>query len=274
MIEESGFSNVKVIATGGLGGMISKETDCIDIYDADLTLKGQNGVVTGGFESANGGGIYNEGTLTMQGIIVKGNQVDSSDTTLRGGGVYNAGTLTMTDCVITDNASPDGGGFANAEYATATLKNVTVSGNSTSTYGGGGILNYGTLSLENVEIQNNTAATNGAGLWNNDILYVKGKIIVKDNKSEKGTDNLHLTQGKVVTIAGKLTEGSEICENSEEKLSGRRACSSGQEASTSVRHEDAAVAESEWRSLRSTPEGRPLRRRVFAYRVGAKHDRK
>ncbi|MCR5641208.1 MAG: type III pantothenate kinase [Lachnospiraceae bacterium] len=40
MIEESGLSNVKVIATGGLGGMISKETDCIDVYDPDLTLKG------------------------------------------------------------------------------------------------------------------------------------------------------------------------------------------------------------------------------------------
>ena len=40
MIEESGLKNVKVIATGGLGGMIAKETDCIDVYDPDLTLKG------------------------------------------------------------------------------------------------------------------------------------------------------------------------------------------------------------------------------------------
>jgi type III pantothenate kinase len=40
MIEESGLKNVKVIATGGLGGMIAKETECIDVYDPDLTLKG------------------------------------------------------------------------------------------------------------------------------------------------------------------------------------------------------------------------------------------
>ncbi len=40
MIKESGYENVKVVATGGLGGMIAKETDCIDIYDPDLTLKG------------------------------------------------------------------------------------------------------------------------------------------------------------------------------------------------------------------------------------------
>ena len=31
---------MKVIATGGLGRMISEELDCIDIYDKDLTFKG------------------------------------------------------------------------------------------------------------------------------------------------------------------------------------------------------------------------------------------
>ena len=40
MIEESGYDNIRVVATGGLGGMIAKETDCIDIYDPNLTLQG------------------------------------------------------------------------------------------------------------------------------------------------------------------------------------------------------------------------------------------
>ena len=38
--EESGLDNIKVVATGGLGKLISENTDCIDYYDADLTLKG------------------------------------------------------------------------------------------------------------------------------------------------------------------------------------------------------------------------------------------
>lgn len=38
--EESGLSNVKVIATGGLGRLISESTECIDVYDPDLTLQG------------------------------------------------------------------------------------------------------------------------------------------------------------------------------------------------------------------------------------------
>ena len=38
--EESGLDNIKVVATGGLGKLISENTECIDYYDADLTLKG------------------------------------------------------------------------------------------------------------------------------------------------------------------------------------------------------------------------------------------
>ncbi len=38
--EESGLEQVKVVATGGLGKIISDYTEEIEIYDADLTLKG------------------------------------------------------------------------------------------------------------------------------------------------------------------------------------------------------------------------------------------
>lgn len=38
--KESGYENMKVVATGGLGNIIAKETDAIDIYDPQLTLKG------------------------------------------------------------------------------------------------------------------------------------------------------------------------------------------------------------------------------------------
>ena len=40
MKEESGYPNAKVVATGGLGKMIANETDMIDVYDSQLTLKG------------------------------------------------------------------------------------------------------------------------------------------------------------------------------------------------------------------------------------------
>jgi len=38
--KETGYDHLKVVATGGLGRMISQETDAIDIYDSALTLDG------------------------------------------------------------------------------------------------------------------------------------------------------------------------------------------------------------------------------------------
>ena len=38
--EESGYTNCKVVATGGLGRIICDETKKIDVYDNNLTLKG------------------------------------------------------------------------------------------------------------------------------------------------------------------------------------------------------------------------------------------
>ena len=40
MKEEAGLPNIKVIATGGLGGIIAEECEAIDVYDSLLTLKG------------------------------------------------------------------------------------------------------------------------------------------------------------------------------------------------------------------------------------------
>ena len=54
MIEESGYANVKVVATGGLGSLISKETDCIQIYNPNLTLEGMRFIHHKEMERRNG----------------------------------------------------------------------------------------------------------------------------------------------------------------------------------------------------------------------------
>ena len=38
--QETGLMDIKVVATGGLGRIIANETDSIDVYDPNLTLKG------------------------------------------------------------------------------------------------------------------------------------------------------------------------------------------------------------------------------------------
>lgn len=42
MIKESKLGDIKVVATGGLGRIIANETNVIDVYDSNLTLKGMN----------------------------------------------------------------------------------------------------------------------------------------------------------------------------------------------------------------------------------------
>ena len=38
--EESGLTNAKVVATGGLGKLIADNTDSIDVYNQMLTMEG------------------------------------------------------------------------------------------------------------------------------------------------------------------------------------------------------------------------------------------
>ena len=38
--KESGYNNLKVVATGGLGRIISDATEMIEVYDSVLTLEG------------------------------------------------------------------------------------------------------------------------------------------------------------------------------------------------------------------------------------------
>ena len=39
-MKETGYENLKVVATGGLGRIIADATDMIQIYDRNLTLEG------------------------------------------------------------------------------------------------------------------------------------------------------------------------------------------------------------------------------------------
>ena len=56
-----------------------------------------------------GGGIYNVGTLT-----VDGNSTFTTNSAYSGGGIENAGVMTLADCTFTnDSANVNGGGIDN-----------------------------------------------------------------------------------------------------------------------------------------------------------------
>jgi hypothetical protein len=90
-------------------------------HGGSLTLR--NVFVSGG-NNDFGGGIRNDGTLTITDSTISGNTA-----TYEGGGIYNLGKLTLKDSTVSDNkAGVDGGGIFN-NGGTVTLKDSILSGN-------------------------------------------------------------------------------------------------------------------------------------------------
>ncbi len=145
--------------------------------------------ITGGV--GNGGGIFNQGTLTLNDSTVSGNV--AGDPTNGGGtgpGIWNHtdATLTLNGCTVSGNSakgnlsySPSrGGGIAN--YGTLTLNDSTVSGNSASQGFGGGISNSlgtSTLALNHSTVSGNSA-TDGGGIDNRGTLASRSTLIARN----------------------------------------------------------------------------------------------
>ncbi len=120
-------------------------------------------------DTGNGGGLYNDsaGTATLTDCTLSGNSVTSDDFGGGGAGLYNAGTVTLTNCTFTNNVASvgAGGGLYNDHAGTATLTNCTLSGNSSGIVGGG-FYNGGHATLTNCTLGGNAAVNgdfNGSG---------------------------------------------------------------------------------------------------------------
>jgi hypothetical protein len=105
-----------------------------------------------------GGGIFNNGTLTVANVTISGNSA-----VVAGGGISNSsGTLTLSGSTVSGNSA---GGGAGISGGTANVINSTISGNTATGNGGG--FTVGTLSLTNSTISGNSASGAGGGLFNN-----------------------------------------------------------------------------------------------------------
>jgi CSLREA domain-containing protein len=140
-----------------------------------------------GYTSGNGGGIYNQGMLTVMSSTISANRTsgggrygggifNAGSSTLivrsstfmgnrtddRGGAIYNAaGTLTVADSTFTGNIAGYGAGVY-SWVATATLNNSTFSGNSALSMGGV-YNNWGGMTVSNCTFSGNSATGTGNG---------------------------------------------------------------------------------------------------------------
>lgn len=168
----------------------------------DMTITG--GAGSRGNNGQSGGGIFNQGQLTVVDATITGNtashgagifnyagengttvlvltrvSISANEASDTGGGIAGTGdsgsaSVTITDSSITGNTAANyGGGISSnspSGIANLTLENSTVSGNSSAF--GAGIFNNGnsgqaTLILNAVTVSGNTAENTGGGVFNN-----------------------------------------------------------------------------------------------------------
>ena len=112
---------------------------------ANLTINNSSvtnaGIITGGYNLGDGGGIVNKGTLTLNAVTVSGNKVEevggSKSAYGVGAGVYNEGTLTMNNCIVKENVAIGGGGGVHSEKGTLIINGGEIKNNSSNNKGGG-----------------------------------------------------------------------------------------------------------------------------------------
>jgi len=131
--------------------------------------------------NAYGGGIYNEGSL-----IVNGATISANNTADLGGGIYNSssGTLTVINSTIRQNSADfAGGGIFNGGILD--VLNSTLSEN-TALRAGGGISNKGRTKVSKSAIYGN-GSNNGGGIFTEiDTLYVINSTISQNYANNNG----------------------------------------------------------------------------------------
>jgi hypothetical protein len=147
--------------------------------------------------------VLSSTTVSIAGLTIANGNVSRRDVEADGGGLWNGGTLTLSNCTVSaSSAFGDasnyyyagrgyGGGIYNAGMLT--LSNCSVSGNSVRGYGlaegygyGGGIYSTGMLAISDSTVSGNSATGefdlyygqsavgNGGGIYNAGMLAVSG----------------------------------------------------------------------------------------------------
>lgn len=202
------------------GGIYNRGT----LFVSDSTLIANSSI-------EKGGGISNEGpgaicTIVRTALI--------ANTSSEGGGIYNNGSVTMKDCWIVANIGTyTGGGISN--YGELLVQNTLLANNS-GTYGGG-LAAGGSATLVNCSILDNTAVQgggiNGGGVTitscviaGNHAAY-GGGLVVSDSTIRNSTirDNrAGELGGGIVIFDGVIIVNSSILNNHSNRDGGGIAC--------------------------------------------------
>lgn len=149
-----------------VGGLVGLTVNDAEVVLADSTVTDNVGA-RGGDSPWGGGGIYNQGRLTLVNTVVRGNRAT------RGGGIYNdsGGSVTLVNSMIVGNQAISGGGVF-CDDSQLTLIGSQVSDNVAVSTDGGGILSDGETIVVNSTVSGNEAT------WGGGISHAAGELTI------------------------------------------------------------------------------------------------
>ena len=166
--------------------------------------------ITHGFETS-GGGVANDGTLTIRGCVISDNRAEA-DYDASGGGIQNAGQMTIIDTTVAENdvTHGTGGGISNWRSGTLMLVNSTVSHNGGGFDGdgavGGGIGNAGELTIVNSTVSENWVSNFGSASGGG--IYSSGRMsLINSTVSGNRADSAGAIVASDAEIGNTLIDG-------------------------------------------------------------------
>lgn len=214
-------------------------------YNGKAYLNMTGGVIKGNSAASNGGAISNaSAVIYMSGTAVIGDPSQSAAATdtehcsnyaLNGGGILSSGNYNKLYLGYTPNSEPTGEPIPASNFSGGIFYNYSTNTNSSGVQSnGGGICQYnGETRLYNCKIMNNGAAGKGGGIvidGGASCLLDSGTIISGNSSASQGnglyysassglsingsaylasTNDIYLSNGNKLTIAGELTPPSE-----------------------------------------------------------------
>ena len=194
-IDGSGAPDSTVLVTG-------------DVTIEKVTIRGGSGRVHLPDHGITiGGGVENQGTLTLSKCVVERNTAES------GGGIDNGGELILTDCTVRGNTATfsSGGGIYNYGGGEVTLVRTIVCGNEAE-FAGAGIANeVGEVRLSETAVTGNVAGLNGwgegAGVANSGELEIRRSLLSSNHANGDGGALSNWPEGEA-ELCGSCVEGN------------------------------------------------------------------
>ena len=207
------------------GGPVFRIAPGASVTIDSLTITGGIGFVTD--FGQEGGGIYNEGALTVT------NTIFTNNSAFFGGGISNLGVLTVSDSAFTGNSADFGGGIYN--WTTAEVTNSTFTGN-TADFGGaifnggdvgaalavtnstissnsadlgGGIFNsFESITVTNTTVSGNTASSNGGGFFNDFGSATVTNSTISGNSASGNGGGIYQSPSSSTTVTNSAITGN------------------------------------------------------------------